>query len=146
MPYLVDGNNLMGMLKVKTRRELLERLAFYASKKKIKIQVVFDGAAERFFPDGSSYKGVKVFYGFSDADAKIKRLVESEKNRRSLIVVTDDLSLSSYCRSCGAQTIRTARFVSFFENVKAQGEEKPTVEECELKEWMRYFGVSEDDE
>ncbi|MDW8303968.1 MAG: NYN domain-containing protein [Acidobacteriota bacterium] len=144
MPYLIDGNNLMRSLRIENRRELLEKLFTYSQKKGSKIQVVFDGSAERFFPDGSSYKGIKIFYGMKDADARIKKLVEASKDRRSFIVVTNDLTLSDYCRSCGVRTIRIQEFISIFETER-QEEQKPDFSSKELKEWMRYFGIDENE-
>jgi len=62
--YLIDGNNVIGQRvgwhrdKPRSRRRLLEELARFFRVKKTRITVVFDGAPDQSFPDGSSYCGV----------------------------------------------------------------------------------------
>ena len=150
MPYLIDGNNLMPLAGAATRKELLEKISRFARRKKAKISVVFDGAEEDFFPDGSSFKGVKIFYARrnSDADTRIKNLVESSKERRTLIVVTSDRALGDYCRRCAAPVIRSQDFLHKLVEAERQELEKTRLEGVKSEEiaaWMRYFGVDEND-
>ena len=155
MPYLVDGNNVMAQRvgwhrdKAGARRGLMEELARFARARRVSVSVVFDGAPEEFFPDGSSYKGVRVFYSErgSDADERIKRMVEETRGRRTLVVVTSDRRLADYVRRCGAQVVRSGEFRKRMEGATAdRGADEPAAE-GELGEWMRYFGVApEDDE
>jgi predicted RNA-binding protein with PIN domain len=133
------------------RKSLLEELARFAAAKKVKISVVFDGAPEINFPDGSSYKSVRIFYNTrgSNADERIKRTVEASKERRTLIVVTDDRQLASYVRKCGAPIQGCRRFreqMGAFDAVSDDSKKAETVKPEELSEWMRYFGVDETDE
>ena len=96
MSYLVDGNNVMGQRvgwhrdKAGARRRLLTELARLARAAGVTIEVVFDGAPEEHFPDGSKFMGVGVFYAErgSNADERIKSLVEASRERRTLKVVT----------------------------------------------------------
>ncbi len=157
MPYLVDGNNVMAQRvgwhrdKARARRGLMDELAQFARARRVSVSVVFDGAPEEFFADGSSYKGVRVFYSErgSDADERIKRMVEETRGRRTLLVVTSDRKLADYVRRCGAQVVRSGEFRKRMEAAVAgggAGEGEPSAE-GELDEWMRYFGVApEDDE
>ncbi|HZG50889.1 MAG TPA: NYN domain-containing protein [Pyrinomonadaceae bacterium] len=160
MSYLVDGNNVMGQRvgwhrdRVRARRELLAELARFASGGRARVEVVFDGAPDENFADGSSYKGVRVYYAErgSDADTRIKTLVESSRERRTLLVVTSDRALGEYVRRCGAQVLRAGEFRRRMEAVaEAKGAaqadaDAPPVEES-TERWMRYFGVApEDDE
>ncbi len=75
MSYLVDGNNVMGQRvgwhkdRAGARRRLLDDLAQFAQTKRVRISVVFDGAPDRFFADGASYKGVRVFYADRNCNA-----------------------------------------------------------------------------
>jgi predicted RNA-binding protein with PIN domain len=157
MSYLVDGNNVMGQRvgwhrdKAGARRRLLEDLARLARAEGLSVGVVFDGAPDDFFPDGSSFMGVRVFYAArgSDADTRIKQMVESSRERRTLKVVTSDRALADYVRRCGAQVVRAGDFRRRLDappedgNAPARG----PVKESELDEWMYYFGVApEDDE
>jgi predicted RNA-binding protein with PIN domain len=158
MSYLIDGNNVMAQRvgwhkdKRAARLRLLDEVARFTQSKRVQVTVVFDGAPEEFFADGSSYKGVRLFYAErgSNADERIKRLVEASRERRTLIVVTSDRALSDYVRRCGAQTLRSGQFRERLDEA-AQGSEKSAAEEegapsdTELKSWLRYFGVDEDE-
>lgn len=162
MSYLVDGNNVMAQRvgwhrdKAGARRGLLEELARFASVRRSSVAVVFDGGPEEHFADGSSYKGVKVFYAErgSDADERIKRLVDGARERRTLIVVTSDRALAEYVRRCGVREVmRSGDFrrrlaeAAAAADAKASPEEDSKVSQQDMPEWMRYFGVGpEDDE
>ncbi len=156
MSYLVDGNNVMAQRvgwhrdKAGARRRLLTELARFAREAGVTVEAVFDGAPDEFFPDGSYFMGVRVFYAErgSDADARIKQLVEASRERRTLKVVTSDRALADYVRRCGAEVIRSGDFRRRLE-AQGDGEEdaRGGVNESELGEWMYYFGADpEDDE
>ncbi|HEV7903942.1 MAG TPA: NYN domain-containing protein [Pyrinomonadaceae bacterium] len=113
---------------------------------------MFDGAPDEHFADGSSYRGVRVFYAArgSDADERIKALVEASRERRTLLVVTSDRALAEYVRRCGAQVVRAREFRRRMEEADAgsadENTDAPPIEET-TERWMRYFGVApEDDE
>jgi predicted RNA-binding protein with PIN domain len=153
--YLVDGNNVMGQRvgwhrdKAGARRRLLADLSRLAREAGVSVEVVFDGAPDEHFPDGSSFMGVKVYYAArgSDADARIKQLVEASRERRTLKVVTSDRALADYVRRCGAQVVRSGDFRRRLDSLTEGGADEPRVKESELGDWMYYFGVSpEDDE
>lgn len=158
MSYLIDGNNVMAQRvgwhrnKPGARRLLMDELADFVRAKGSTVAVVFDGAPEQHFPDGASYKGVKVFYSErgSNADERIKRFVDTARERRTLMVVTSDRELASYVRRCGAQVIRSGDFRKRMEEV-AMARASSTLEEestrqDEVPDWMRYFGVGPEDE
>jgi len=150
--YLVDGNNVMGQRvgwhrdKPAARRRLLDDLVRLARVKGARLAVVFDGAPEANFPDGSSYRGVKVFYARhgSDADARIIEIAERERNRKGLIVITSDAALTARVRACGVRVIRAGEFRRQLEAIPAGQDESeaPTVRDQEMGEWLRYFGVA----
>jgi predicted RNA-binding protein with PIN domain len=161
MPYLVDGNNVMAQRvgwhrdKPGARRALLDALARFAEVKGARVTVVFDGGPEQHFADGSSYRGVRVFYAErgSNADERIKALVEATRERRTLLVVTSDRALSDYVRRCGARVLRAGEFRRRMEETLVEAEQlleaeaRPGVAAEEMDGWMRYFGVAaEDDE
>src|ERR687890_889429 len=130
MSYLVDGNNVMAQRvgwhrdKAGARRRLLGELARFAREAGASVEVVFDGAPDEFFPDGSYFMGVRVFYAErgSDADARIKRMVEESRERRTLKVVTSDRALADYVRRCGAEVIRSGDFRRRLDALPAAGE------------------------
>jgi predicted RNA-binding protein with PIN domain len=157
MPYLVDGNNVMAQRvgwhrdKPGARRGLMDELAQFARVGRARVTVVFDGAPERHFPDGASYRGVRVFYSErgSNADERIKRMVEAARERRTLIVVTSDRELADYVRRCGAPVLRSGEFRRKMEDAAARAA-RPNLDgpqaEGGLDEWMRYFGVAPGDD
>lgn len=140
----------MPHVRANTRKDLLEKVSQFAQLKRVKISVVFDGAEEQSFPDGARFKGINVFYsqGYANADQRIKKFVESSKERRTLIVVTSDNALANFCRGCGAKVIRSPEFRakiedaqnSRIESVKQQG-----VKNDDIPGWLKYFGISESD-
>lgn len=158
MPYLVDGNNVMAQRvgwhrdKPKARRGLMDELARFAQGQRVRVSVVFDGAPEQHFGDGASYKGVRVFYAErgSNADERIKQMVENARERRTLIIVTSDRELADYVRRCGAQVVRSGEFRKKMAEAITQAAHQNQDESSvggKLDEWMRYFGVApEDDE
>jgi uncharacterized protein len=162
MAYIVDGNNVMGQTpgwhrdKAKARRQLLEQLADFARVKKARVTVVFDGAPDPAAPEGSAFRGVKVFYADSgsDADTRIERLVESSPDSRGITVVTSDRLLALSVRSSGATVIRSGEFrkqiVHALTSPSLADEGKP-FEIHDVNAWLRYFGAlpadqEEDDE
>jgi predicted RNA-binding protein with PIN domain len=161
MSYLVDGNNVMAQRvgwhrdKAGARRRLMTELSRFARGAGVTVEVVFDGAPEDFFPDGSYFMGVRVFYAErgSDADSRIKELVEASRERRTLKVITSDRALADYVRRCGVEVIRSGEFrkrldAAEAERASAKDEAgRGGVNESEMEEWMYYFGVApEDDE
>lgn len=132
------------------RRRLLEELARLARTQKLSLTAFFDGAPEAHFPDGSSFKGVKIYYARqgSNADARIIEFVERERNRKGLVVVTSDGRLTARVRACGVRVIRSGEFRRTLDAVPAQSprEDETRVCEQEIEEWMRYFGVDKSDE
>ena len=160
MGYLVDGNNVMGQRvgwhrdKPGARRRLLFELSRFARAAGVALEVVFDGAPDESFPDGSELSGVRVFYAArgSDADARIKQLVEASRERRTLKVVTSDRALADYVRRCGASVVSSGEFRRRLDEAArgagtAPAERPDTVRPSELGDWMYYFGVApEDDE
>src|SRR5947209_10116482 len=159
MSYLIDGNNVMAQRvgwhrdKPGARRRLLEELARFARESGVTAEAVFDGAPDEFFPDGSSFMGVRVFYAArgSDADTRIKELVEASRERRTLKVVTSDRALADYVCLCGAEVVRSGEFRRRLDAAVAVAQEsgatkREGVEASEMGEWMYYFGVSPDDD
>jgi uncharacterized protein len=150
--YLIDGNNVIGQRvgwhrdKPGSRRRLMEELARFFRVKKTRIAVVFDGAPDESFPDGSSYCGVKIFYARpkSNADSRIIEMVEAEKNRKGMIVVTSDGALASYVRLCGVGVMRSGAFRRMLDESSTEQIEPP-IEVGGLDGWFRYFGVRQEE-
>jgi predicted RNA-binding protein with PIN domain len=161
--YLVDGNNVMGQRvgwhrdKPAARRRLLTDLARFARAERARIRVVFDGAPDEHFPDGSDFMGVRVYYAArgSDADARIRQFVDVERERRTLVVVTSDRQLADYVRRSGVRVQSAGQFRRRLDATGQEpgshrphdGQNPPALTREELFKEMRYFGVGpEDDE
>jgi len=157
MPYIVDGNNVMGQTpgwhrdKASARRRLVEQLAEYVRLKKARLTVVFDGAPDPLLPDSSAHRGVKVLYAErgSNADARIIRLVESSPDARGITVVTSDNALAFTVRARGARVLRSGEFrkqmSETFAALPPVADDKQ-VEAGNVNEWLRYFGALPEDE
>jgi predicted RNA-binding protein with PIN domain len=156
MPYLVDGNNVMGQTpgwhrdKPGARRRLLGELAAFASATRTRVTVVFDGAPDPDVPDGSAFRGVRVYYPppRGDADTVIERLVAAARDRRGITVVTSDRRLALECRAFGAQVMRSGEFRKRMAAAGAgRGSGDPGSHEQPstgpLDDWLRYFGVDD---
>jgi predicted RNA-binding protein with PIN domain len=152
--YLVDGNNVIGGRvgwhrdKDGARRRLLDDLARLARVRKLRLSVVFDGAPDAAFPDGSRYRGVKVFYARpgADADARIIEMVEAEKSKHNLLVVTSDGQLASRVRVCGVRVMRSGEFRRMLDETEEEaGSESGAADDQDTNAWLRYFGVDEEE-
>jgi predicted RNA-binding protein with PIN domain len=116
--YLVDGNNVMGQRvgwhkdRAGARRRLVDDLVRFAQSTGVPVEVVFDGAPDDTFPDGAPVKGVHVHFAArgSDADTRIKELVDRAPERDSINVVTSDRALADYVRRGGVRVIRSGEF------------------------------------
>jgi predicted RNA-binding protein with PIN domain len=152
--YLIDGNNVIGQRvgwhrdKPASRRRFLGDLARFSGVKRARLAVVFDGAPDPDLPEGAVYRGVKVFYARpgADADARIIEIVERERNRKNLTVVTSDRQLTARVRVCGVQVMRSGAFRRMLDEtaVSSIDEDQPEVKDDELGQWLRYFGVDDD--
>ena len=136
------------------RRGLMDELADFARVRRVLVSVVFDGAPEDHFGDGARYRGIVVYYARpgSDADTRIKEMVEANRQRRTLRVVTSDRALADYVRRCGAQVVRSGEFRRDLETActpvvaPTLKEEPPKLSKHELSRELRYFGCGPDDE
>jgi len=157
--YLVDGNNVIGQRargyenwyrdKPAARRQFLNDLAALAKVKTLRLAVVFDGAPDPSFPDGASFRGVKVFYARkgSDADDRIIEIVEAERNKKNLIVVTSDRKLADRVRVCGVRVMRSGEFRRTLDDARdAASPSDSEVKDEETGDWLRYFGVDDADD
>lgn len=154
--YLVDGNNVIGQRpgwhrdKEGARRRLILELAEFVRIRRVRVGVVFDGAPDPQFPEGSSYRSVRIFYGrpSGSADDRIIEMAENERSRKNMTVVTSDRQLAERVRVCGVRVIRSGEFRRMIEAVgdEIDVQDKSGVESGEMSDWMRYFGVAGDED
>ena len=138
MPYLVDGDNLLGTWPGRSRsdaerRKLALELDRFGLRQRRRVTTVFDGSA----PPGSSFGGRVHFAGPGrTADQVIIELLRKQKHRRGWVVVTSDRSLGDQCRYLEARVERADRFRRRLSGDVAP--EKPERED-EIDYWLEQF-------
>ena len=139
MPFLIDGDNLLGTWPGRRRSDAERRsLAFeidrFATRRRRRMVVVFDGVA----PPGL-HLGVDVHFagGGRTADELILDLLRREDDRRGWIVVTSDRSLGDQCRYMRAKTERSDLFRRRLSELGS--DEKPEAED-DIDYWLKQFG------
>ena len=162
MPYLIDGNNLLGSwggprAGDDRRGEVLRRVVAFCRARGARATLVFDGGPLR--PDLEAQVigavALRVPPPGRDADSVIRDLVDRAARPSELIVVTSDKPLYSYCRTRGAQVLRAHEWNALERapgaapspaaGRSAGPAEKPS-HERDVEGWLRRFGGSEDDD
>ncbi len=153
---IVDGYNVLLAGKGQSRQEnlaqgrdqVIRQLAGYASLKKIKVVVVFDGREKMLQESLLLPAFVQVVFSRppENADAVIKRLVEKEKQpARHIIVITSDLAIARYVKSCGCQHWTTALFqqklIDLYRSPAYEEKYRQSVSQEDLQEWLKLFGA-----
>lgn len=148
MLYLVDGNNLMAQTpgwhrdRSAAKKRLLLELAVLVSARKVRVRVVFDGAPDDEFPEGCVYRSVRVHYARtgSDADSRIREMVEQSTSPRDMAVVTSDKPLGSRVKQMGVQVILSGTFRRMLQEAATAKSEKPGDREpIDVAEWLKIF-------
>lgn len=142
MPFLIDGDNLLGTSgKRRTdaeKRKLALDLARWAGRVRRRVTVVFDGPDPGAPAFGS---GVRFSGAGRTADDVILDLLRKEDDPRAWIVVTSDRSLGDQCRWIGATRERCDRFRRRLTDTPET--EKPE-RESEIGYWLEQFGADEE--
>jgi len=144
MPYLVDGDNLLGTWRGRDRSDrerisLSHELGRFARRVGRRVVVVYDG------PEAAATGGATDvhFAGRGrSADDLILSILGEQTDPRGWIVVTSDRSLGDRCRHRGARIERCDRFRARLREEDAP--EKPSAEE-DLELWLERFGGETDD-
>jgi len=138
MPYLVDGDNLLGTWRDRRRtdrerRALAGEIGRLARRERRRFVVVFDGYSL------AGPAGVDVVFagGSRSADDVILERLRNETDPRGWTVVTSDRSLGDRCRHLGARVVRCDRFRSRLRN---PGPEEKPEHETDVDYWLAEFG------
>ncbi len=154
MPYLIDGNNLLGSWggprgDDDRRAEVVRRVAAFCRARNARATIVFDGHPLR--PDMAAQDlgpvSLRVPPHGQDADTVIRELVERAARAADLIVVTSDRALYSYCKTLGSSVLRAHEWNAVERRLsRGRGQdraaEKPEREE-DVAGWLKKFGGSE---
>lgn len=131
------------------RNKLLRQVALYASKKAVRITMVFDGRAGMGPDTRTGSTAVKVLYSASpeSADDLISRIVEKDTKVWQMTVVSSDNRVANRARLAGARALLSSEFMARIKKVKGRKnteQEKPEgLSEEELKDWLKTFGKGE---
>ena len=113
MPYLIDGNNLLGSwggpaIRGDGRVEVTRGVAAFCRARGARAILVFDGAP--FRPELGDQDLGSVTVRFppegGDADSVIREVVDHAARPAEITVVTSDRALYSYARTRGASVLR----------------------------------------
>ena len=138
MPYLVDGDNLLGTWRGRERstderRDLALELARHARRLGRRLLTVFDGPE----PGGAGFgTDVRFAGGRRSADELILSILREQQDVRGWVVVTSDRSLGDRCRHLGARVERCDRFRLRLR--EETGPEKPVAEQ-DVDLWLERF-------
>jgi predicted RNA-binding protein with PIN domain len=152
VPYLIDGNNLLGSWGGPTvagdgRVEVLRRVAGFCRAKGARAVLVFDGTPFRPDLGGQELGPVSLRFPVAgrDADSLIRELVDVAPRPGELVVVTSDKPLYSYARTRGARVLRAHEWNALARGAEprrrraAAPSEKPE-RETDVAGWLKRFG------
>jgi predicted RNA-binding protein with PIN domain len=139
MPFLIDGDNLLGTWPGRKRsdaerRRLALELDRFAARQRRRLVIFFDGTAP---PGVASGPDVHFAGARRTADDAILDFLRGQEDRRGWMVVTSDRSLGDQCRYMGARIERSDRFRGRLADGRAP--EKPEQEE-DIGYWLEQFG------
>jgi len=153
MPYLIDGNNLLGSWGGPKegddrRGEVVKRVSSFCRRRNVRATIVFDGHPLR--PDMASQDmglvSLRVPPPGKDADGVIRDLVERAPRPAEIVVVTSDKALYSYCKTLGASVLRVHEWNEQDRRLSRRIEtpsEKPDRED-DIAGWLKKFGGDEE--
>lgn len=152
MPYIIDGNNLLGSwggpaVPGDGREEVLRRVAAFCRTRGARVTLVFDGAPFRSELGAQELGRVSVRFPErgKDADTVIRDLVDQAARPAELTVVSSDKALYSYARTRGAAALRAHEWNALARSpghrprpASAERSEKPE-RETDIEGWLDRF-------
>jgi predicted RNA-binding protein with PIN domain len=133
MPWLIDGSNVLGAMRVDRqgeagKRGLVRMLAQFARARRTRVTCIFDGHAP---PSFASHLG-SVTVAFSGERSADEVIVERAANGRGWNVVTSDRGLAARIQRREVHVVVAAHFLQ-------QMEEASSGEESMSDDWDAYF-------
>jgi predicted RNA-binding protein with PIN domain len=151
MPYVFDGNNLLGSWggpAAGGREAVLRRVAAFCRARGARAVLVFDGRPMRDESPRQTFGTVELRFPDRgrDADSVIRALVDESGRPEELIVVTSDKALYSYARTRGAAVMRAHewnRLERSMSRVLPEASAEKPAREDDVEGWLRRFGAGD---
>ena len=149
MPWIVDGNNLLGLsaeLHQKApgaRSRLVQRLAAFSRARRSKVIVVFDGEPEPGLAGADVALGDlrAIFSGRgASADSRILKILDEAEDPAGYLLVTSDRALGDHARHRRARVVTSLAFRRTLEKEgisKSAGDEPLPADE--VARWEEIF-------
>ncbi len=144
MPYLLDGNNLIGLVRrvarptEEDRQALVAELADRLRSTRARAILFFDGPSGG---RGSSLGSLSVRRPTgASADDAIVAEVASLRSPGEAIVVTSDRGLARRVRDAGGKICTPEDFFARFGRGAPVGGRAPAPEAVDVEAWLEYFG------
>ncbi len=155
MPYIIDGNNLIGaspdiaLDDPEARSKIVAMVRKFQERKGATIIVVFDG--EPWTGLARDLTADKLRFVFPrpghSADDEIKRLLEGYRQLNDVVLISSDRELKRFARDCGARSVNAIEF--YFElrktcHLQSRREESQKrvntrVSASEVEQWLKIF-------
>lgn len=155
MPYIIDGNNLIGsspdilINDPEARSKLIHILKKYQENRKNNVVVVFDGEPENGVQreDIGAKFCVRYPQNGSCADDEIKRILDKFNYFKDVTLVTSDRDLKAFAKKKGAKTINSIEFyfqlkrISHIFGKKEESRKRieAALSDREVDHWMKIF-------
>lgn len=156
MAYLIDGNNFLGFAfpgqhrDPENRMALVRKLLAFRKFTESRVVLVFDGRVSDDLAALASgeekFRVIQPPEGAS-ADDVIRDVIDRQKDRRRLFVVSSDREIRSYAREAGAQPLTCRDFAVALKGVlkerklkREMDKPEPRASAMELGLWIDVFG------
>jgi hypothetical protein len=154
MPLLIDGHNLIGRLPdlrlddPEDEAKLVARVRTYCARTGKPATVVFDQG----LPGGRSREltkgGVEVVFASAGrtADGILRERIRQARDPHALTVVSSDSRIVAAAQARGAQVMRAEEFAARLGALQAAPVEQDVqLSAEEVEEWLRVFGIGEEE-
>jgi predicted RNA-binding protein with PIN domain len=149
MPFIVDGNNLLGLRPEVLAKEpgirgrLVKQLAAFAREKRTSVVVVFDGEPEEDGLRSDMTLGrLRVLFSGrkSDADRRILQLLDEARDPSAYSIVTSDRLLGDRARQRRARCVTAIKFRRSLEELApAGGSDDAPLSADQIADWQSWF-------
>lgn len=155
MPYIIDGNNLIGSspdIKLddpEARRKIFEFIKRYQESRKNNIILVFDGEPDVSLHGNINSSKFTIRYPNmgESADEVIRKIMNGYHQFQDVILVTSDRELKTFARNKGAKTVNSIEFYYELKRTyrhSGKKEEKmkrinTRLSDTEVDQWMKIF-------